>query len=1001
MEHCIQINVGETKYQFNIYVEKEADLTASFSDIISKYILKNPEYIEDLKKIKDSIGETPDTSKHNLQEILKKDFLDAEDINKVLENYAGNTNIYNIASYFNLTRRSDSFINLMNIVGNKELMHGSKLNSFNYNVILMEGVKNRVITNNTRTVVVLNPNSSSQDIMTTLTNVYTLNQLKEPRSWLFSEFKKIINEYEGSLLDGIKNLTMIDKMIYLYSNPNLEDDIKEKLINLVNQDIESKGTVKKIGGIKNNLQNKLFINLFKFNDDRTILSEDGKYKTDVNTLLSFFYKMEELYYSKSDQEPDIEKFKEVFGLTEVDSDLYPEKLQNFFIKHPNETQILYETLNKVNDNNKIIFDKLKGSLEYILINKVEIKDPTLNYYPDPSKISIQNNTKFGQNRMIKVKYSKNTLENTLVITNNIDTYDSKTKTLYVPLQKAINEHSKVVKVIKDLSKEHKRKNPDSPKEQNYGITSIAFEKGIKNIENILRIYSNDINFVTFTEEDDLKKVALANSLGYEINLYVSEFKEGKESFLSKYEKIMPVYTKPLGVEFSPLASQRFIEVTENEVPKRYNLFNFLKNHEIVVPVEENKKISKYPTGESFEIYNPKDPSQKVSVTIKSKVKFYPHYQIRNYEANNSNPGDLYFLKNSNKRYIYLSTDPDNEEVVNCIDMDSLIITKVDKSKLEEAYYNNDTSKIITAGLSYDADHNIIWFKDSNNTNHFYNRVTNKFDESDAKLEFFKPILETISKETYIPESRLQSLLRDNRPRTLYKLVPSKYTPKSDIKISPVDPAKFYTIKDLIEKINFRLVGDKIKIVWFNSRSKDLGFKIKDFLDKKAFTHDGIIYMNEELSNVDSYVHELSHIILAALRTKNPDDYQDLISKIDINNIPKKFLNLYEGLTQNDIREEYLVHLFSKYFTDINSSVITESMDNLSWDQLITEVFNLSEEASKLEIHNLMNGTIKDMLSMSNDDFSKVNKDNNFRKLTKLAALKQELMKNNNKLTEQC
>lgn len=55
-----------------------------------------------------------------------------------------------------------------------------------------------------------------------------------------------------------------------------------------------------------------------------------------------------------------------------------------------------------------------------------------------------------------------------------------------------------------------------------------------------------------------------------------------------------------------------------------------------------------------------------------------------------------------------------------------------------------------------------------------------------------------------------------------------------------------------------------------------------------------------------------------------------------------------------------------------------------------------------EVMRLMNDTIRNMLSSTEDSFtySEIFKENKFQQLTKLAALKKELMKNNT-LREEC
>lgn len=93
------------------------------------------------------------------------------------------------------------------------------------------------------------------------------------------------------------------------------------------------------------------------------------------------------------------------------------------------------------------------------------------------------------------------------------------------------------------------------------------------------------------------------------------------------------------------------------------------------------------------------------------------------------------------------------------------------------------------------------------------------------------------------------------------------------------------------------------------------------------TKNGIIYFNESKGNLSSYIHELSHIILAALKIKDPKGYNILISHIK--EVPNNFKEKYKDLTLNDLKEEYLVFLFSNNFTNLDESIITDPLKNLN------------------------------------------------------------------------
>ena len=442
---------------------------------------------------------------------------------------------------------------------------------------------------------------------------------------------------------------------------------------------------------------------------------------------------------------------------------------------------------------------------------------------------------------------------------------------------------------------------------------------------------------------------------------------------------MPVFVKPLAAKYKPLSYQS-------------NVFSSIATKPTLVPVtSSNESMNQYSIGESFKLYNEKNPNITVGVTLTEKIPLYHQYYLSENNAS-IEQGDL--ILKTGRHYIFVERIDENS--IKCIDLDSSepTITTVNLEYVEQGLQNG--MKVATP-VNEDG---IIWYRDTNGREHFYSVEEDTFSNL-SKEDFFKPRIEEFSKDSGIPVESLNKILRDNKKRLLFRLSPSDYSERSVVHPVTGD-FKYYTTQDLVERINTRLTKGTIPVIWFNRKSTkaDLGFSIKDLKNFKAFTHDGIIYMNEDLSTIDSYVHELSHIILAALRTQDTNAYNILLSKI--NEIPEGFSSTYQGLTQNDLKEEYLVHLFSSYFTDIDSSAVTDTMDSIDWETVVKKIFKLPEDLNDSEVMRLMNDTIRNMLSSTEDSFtySEIFKENKFQQLTKLAALKKELMKNNT-LREEC
>ena len=281
MKHCIQINVGSKKYTFNIDVSKEADLTASFPDIISKYILKDKSNISILEEITNSLNGEHNSSSE-LKNILNKEVLSDSEISKLLDSYAGNSSIYNIASYFNASRRSDKVLLLSNVLGSKGV-----INTSNYDVILMDGARNRVLTKNNRTMLILNPESQPEEALSLLSTVYTLNQLREPNSWIFKQFSKVIEDYSGELYKDIKDLSMMDKAIYLFANPNLEQSVRDSLNGLINQDINTKIKLTDKIKLSGSYQENALFDIMVDDRNAIITNSDGTIGVSVKDIINF------------------------------------------------------------------------------------------------------------------------------------------------------------------------------------------------------------------------------------------------------------------------------------------------------------------------------------------------------------------------------------------------------------------------------------------------------------------------------------------------------------------------------------------------------------------------------------------------------------------------------------------------------------------------------------------------------------------------------------------
>ena len=770
MKHCIQINVGSKKYTFNIDVSKEADLTASFPDIISKYILKDKNNIEVLEEISNSLkGEHNSSSE--LKNILNKEVLSDSEISKLLDSYAGNTSIYNISAYFNASRRSDKVMLLSNVLNSRRL-----INISSYDVILMNGAKNRVLTKNNRTMLVINPESQPEEVISLLSTVYTLDQLREPNSWLFKQFTKVVDEYSGELHKDIKDLSMMDKAIYLFANPNLEQSVRDSLNGLINQDINTKIKLTDKAKLSGSHQENALFDIMIDNRDAIITNSDGTIGVTIKDIINFKNGLWNSYTIKATEE----EFKEAFGLEEVDTTIYKKDLWGYLIKNKDVAEVVYDKLNSSTIEKDNIKDRLMEASKLLLIDNISLpeSESDLSFTPDPSKIDIESGTKFGQSRMIKIRYATSKADSkSLIISNsaNTVTYNGGQESVTIPLEMAFNNYAEVKVLI-----------------NKYKLYNLRFEGNISlsRTENIFKLYRDNLSYLTIKDgsANDIEYVKQANIFGYQVSLYAGS-NGNMSDILPKYTSVMPVFVKPLAAKYKPLSYQS-------------NVFSSIATKPTLVPVtSSNMSMNQYSVGESFKLYNEKNPNIKVGVTLTEKIPLYHQYYLSENNAS-IEQGDL--ILKTGRHYIFVERIDENS--IKCIDLDSIEPT-ISIVNLEYVEQGVQSGMKVSTPISEDG---IIWYKDMNGREHFYSIEEDTFSNL-SKEDFFKPRIEEFSRDSGIPVESLNKLLRDNKKRLLFRLSPSDYSERS-----VVHPAtgnfKYYTTQDLIERINARLTKGTIPVV---------------------------------------------------------------------------------------------------------------------------------------------------------------------------------------------
>lgn len=96
--------------------------------------------------------------------------------------------------------------------------------------------------------------------------------------------------------------------------------------------------------------------------------------------------------------------------------------------------------------------------------------------------------------------------------------------------------------------------------------------------------------------------------------------------------------------------------------------------------------------------------------------------------------------------------------------------------------------------------------------------------------------------------------------------------------------------------------------------------IPEVKNAPAFVHEGNIYINTDLADIDAPIHEMTHILLGAIRFKNPQLYMDLVSMAEQFPEVGKYVMNHPNKAYGDILEELFVRETAKYLSGMGSQL---------------------------------------------------------------------------------
>ena len=333
-----------------------------------------------------------------------------------------------------------------------------------------------------------------------------------------------------------------------------------------------------------------------------------------------------------------------------------------------------------------------------------------------------------------------------------------------------------------------------------------------------------------------------------------------------------------------------------------------------------------------------------------------------------------------------------------------------KKSIYKSFYN--TSKI---KLEVNDKTKEIITNDSILINQDLNRlvvITNKTYKYNFKIT--EKLLLTDAQFTEIKNKKDENVIihdyKSKNKKSFYKLIITPIENKYNIESANIVSDNFNGANLL-----YNIIKDmKLKVYTYSNAEKNA---------EKGYVKDGDIYINinnDKGLNSTTLIHEMSHLLLAGMKSLNKDTYLSLIDEVnkliaEENNLTKEeniinkeenIINkwnaiikhpVYKNLSKYDQIEELLVKLFSETL----SNEINNVTDNINFGDIVSNMFKIDAELTNSKI---VNKTIASLMvtygSNYNNLFNTMFPMSDHLKELKLAEYKEMLIRDG-KLTEKC
>ena len=231
---------------------------------------------------------------------------------------------------------------------------------------------------------------------------------------------------------------------------------------------------------------------------------------------------------------------------------------------------------------------------------------------------------------------------------------------------------------------------------------------------------------------------------------------------------------------------------------------------------------------------------------------------------------------------------------------------------------------------------------------------------------------------------------------------------SEYKVS--ESEKFEISNSINQGVVFNQIFDKLRRLYginlIPITNKELTKQFPELNNVSAFVHNGQIYINTDLADIDAPIHEMTHILLGSIKYNNPELYNQLISVAESFPGIERLIHENPNRVYTDILEEAFVQETSRYLAGMLSEVgllpkdilyelhynFKRLLDSALMGQMSVKSINNPYMLSISELAARVNSQLLEDSTLSSLDFAALHR--------MLSNVKSELLESN-ELREEC